>query len=570
MRFVFCPSLILPLLLPALANAAELGNATVPDPEANLTSRVHVHIPFEVHRAHGYQHVQAKFGFTGSLKDGGQMAMEVHHINEPLCQFPPFNVTRDWKPPFMVASPSTGQCTAVRKARHAQQLGASALIILDDHCLCSDQDCMAHETDDQCHPWAPQLTNDGSGNDISIPTFLIYKDLKDKLTEYGWSKKQPVLMELIWGLKPPTTDLTNDKIELSNGFWTSAYDPFVDMETYHNLRALVDAFGDKIDFHPRYSIVDGTKFKCNTAQAEGTNATGPCDDLCTNHGTFNTNYNVLGSIHVCRANSCFLAHLSNFFAGRYCTVHGKGVTGKAVIEETLRRLCIWNHTHTSDKGKAWWEYTLYHKEQCAQEDISGADPHSKFSDPECIKNAMAHAGINPGPIDECMVGSETNGLENDVANTFLQEELDKQVHAGIVSLPAVTVNHRVLELSTWQLFENICTEYWRSNVQKVPDVCIKCGSCSNVPGCLRQGGKCVDFDNSQREPELPKGDTGDKGDAATGRSFGSKVLRGLGWMILFAAVGFAGYFVYMKRQETMGGGRGNGPLLGNYLQLNQD
>jgi len=544
-------------------SAANAENATWSN--ENATSRVFVHIPFEIHNPNGYPHVKAEFGHLSSKL--GQMTMQVQRVHTNMCALPSYNTTKEWEHPYLVAvDPGVyKECSYVSKARNAQLIGASGLIVLADQCLCSDVDCMkedgSNQSEQHCYEQPPRLVNDGSGNDITIPTYLVYKNLKDKMEQHGWSKKQPILMELQWGLQSPLLDANT--IDLTYRFWTNAHDPYVDLETYHNLRGVHDAFKDKAQFYPRYDLVDGTRFHCtsnNNANYRmlvdavkvgnssddsggGGNDTQPvtnpaCDQLCTN-------------------------------GGRYCTIHAKELSGHAIVRETLRRLCIWKHYSTPESGpdhKAWWEYTLYHKERCSY------DPH-KFADHDCVHDALAHAGIRPDLIDQCM--TDSGDIDStDSTNALLQEQLDKKEHAGITTLPAIVVGHQVQELSTYKLFDTICQEYWRSNVQSVPDICVKCGSCSNIPGCLKAGGKCVDYDNAQREPapssegDKTEHDDDKKGSGKKGRS-GWRIFM---WIVLIGGLGGGGYYWYKKRQEemNMGGGGGRGGLLNNYMQLGQD
>ena len=49
------------------------------------------------------------------------------------------------------------------------------MIIADNTCLCSDQDCVSANGQDICQTAEPIMADDGSGRDISIPSFLMFK-----------------------------------------------------------------------------------------------------------------------------------------------------------------------------------------------------------------------------------------------------------------------------------------------------------------------------------------------------------------------------------------------------------
>ena len=495
------------LALLGIAGPVFAANAT--------TSRILVHIPFQLHNPDGFDHVQAEFGFQHS---SGSIAEYVYYLDASLCNPVFFNKTQGFpahdqgfQAPFILLT-RAGTCSAVTKARHAQQIGASALVLADTLCRCGDKECIDKFKDDECLNESPSMVNDGSGSDISIPSFRIYKTLAQSLVEQ-LKKNQPVLMELLWGLKQDVGE-SPDTIPLYYHLWTTAYDPLVDMETYTNLRAVAKAFEGKAKFSPRYSLINGSRFNCDKTAEED----GPCDHLCTNHG-------------------------------RYCTVHAKDLSGHAIIHETVRRLCIWKHYGEEKKSEVWWDYILYHKEHCSE-------PHH-FADEDCLKNSLAHAKVDQHVVDECM--KDAGDIEGDVSNSMLDDMIEKQKHSSVVSLPAITINRRVLDhASSWSLYETICTEYWASKSRTIPKVCETCGACPNVIGCLKAG-KCVGFSNKERIPDPETGGGDGKSSKKKKSGHGWKFF----WFLSFCLLGGGAWYYYKKRDEF--GERGN-PFHG-YLQL---
>jgi hypothetical protein len=421
----------------------------------NATSRVTVHIPFNLHTPGGEEHVQAEFGFQQS---SGSISTYVYFIDRPLCheivfsnttQIYPFH-TGGLKYPFILLADGSN-CSAVAKARHAQLAGASALVIADEQCRCSDNNC-TDKFGPECQPSDPVLVNDGSGSDVSIPSFLLFKAAAESVKEQ-LKKNQTVLMELTWGLKE---DVESTSQPVYYHLWTTAHDPILDIETYVNLRTVAAAFKDTAHFSPRFSLLNGSRFQCN----EEADTRGPCDHLCTNHG-------------------------------RYCAVHARELSGYAIVRESLRRLCIWNRYGDPPNNNpiVYWDYVIFHLENCYEP--------TQYADPGCLQKSFAHAKIDEKEIDQCM--SDTGDLDEDVPNTLLDDMLVKQERSGVVSLPAITVNQKVLDhTSSYSLFETICMHFWLSGSPSVPDVCETCGSCPNKIECLEHG-HCVPFSHKSAQ-----------------------------------------------------------------------
>jgi hypothetical protein len=356
-----------------------------------------------------------------------------------------------------------------------------------------------------CLDKEPAVVNDGSGNDISIPTFLIYKILAHNLQE-TLKKQQPVLLELQWGIQDKN-NLEASKPDVH--LWTMSYDPLVNLEFYVDFRTVIKAFQGHVNFAPRYSLIDGSRFSCG-AQPD---ANAPCDHLCTNHG-------------------------------RYCTLHAKDLSGHAIVKETTRRLCIWKH-YSEDQ---WFDYVIFHKERCS--------PPHKFADSACIDEALKAAKIDGGVLQSCM--SDAGDMDKDVTNTLLDDEMRYHNRSGVVSLPAITVNGAVLTYtSARSLFDTLCTEYWISASPKIPQVCETCGACPNAVGCLEKG-KCVDYSDEQRHP-----DTGFKDENTKKSRHGWKIF----WSLVVVMILGAGGWYYYKTQYLGNGFADRNALMSSYLQL---
>merc|ERR1712232_331061 len=210
-----------------------------------------------------------------------------------------------------------GSCTFVKKVRNAQRAGAAGVIIADNTCLCSDQECMSKAQVPTCETTEPIMADDGSGADISIPSFLMFKHDADAVKD-ELQMDRPVQIEMAWSLPKP-----DDRVEYD--LWTVPTD-VVSHEFLKNFKVIAKALGDKAYFTPHMYIYDGIKSHC-----QGNDGENFCYNLCTNNG-------------------------------RYCATDpdndlDKGISGADVVKESLRRLCIWNNYGASDGiGQVWWEY----------------------------------------------------------------------------------------------------------------------------------------------------------------------------------------------------------------------
>jgi hypothetical protein len=96
-----------------------------------------------------------------------------------------------------------------------KKLGAAGVIIADNTCLCDAGD--ACQSDGECETEEPIIPDDGSGADITIPSFLMLKQDADPIKE-KLKQNIIILMSLSWALPRP-----DDRVEYD--LWTSPKDP---------------------------------------------------------------------------------------------------------------------------------------------------------------------------------------------------------------------------------------------------------------------------------------------------------------------------------------------------------
>eukprot|EP00934_Nitzschia_sp_Nitz4_P003176 Nitzschia sp. Nitz4//scaffold51_size120721//100226//102166//NITZ4_003744-RA/size120721-snap-gene-0.24-mRNA-1//1//CDS//3329553913//3166//frame0 len=421
------------------------SHAVTPD---NVSSRLMIHIPHKLFREGGYNHREALFG---SPPYGGSIAQNMYYANSDLCD-PDVDPTKGypqetdkdgnavpWASPFILMV-DRGGCTFVKKVRNAQKAGAAAVIIADNTCLCDDPDCLSNNFNGQCETSEPIMADDGSGGDVTIPSFLMFKVDADLIKDEVMLGN-PVQLEMSWAL--PTPD---DRVEYD--LWTVPTDT-VSRPFLQNFKPISQALGKKAYFTPHMYIYDGARTHCQGVEGENF-----CANLCTNYG-------------------------------RYCATDPdndleKGISGADVVRESLRRLCIWKHYGEEDGvGLVWWDYIAKFDELCS-------DPEF-FMQEACVKDACKKSKVDKDVIDKCM--EESGGLTGDNENELLELEIGYQTERGVVVLPTAFVNTVAIrgQLSSDSVFKAICAGYADGTT---PSICQKCSSCSDSVACVTNGGKC--------------------------------------------------------------------------------
>lgn len=410
-----------------------------------------IHIPHKLFKEDGYDHREALFGIPPY---GGSIAQNVYYADDDLCD-PNVDVTKGyptrekdeetglpkaWESPFILMV-DRGGCTFVKKVRNAQRSGAAGVVIADNTCLCSDEDCKAVHPDIPCETSEPIMADDGSGSDISIPSFLMFKHDADRVKD-ELMQDQPVQLEMSWSLPNP-----DDRVEYD--LWSTPTDE-VSKSFLQDFKPVSKALGEHAYFTPHQYIYDGIKTHC-----QGNDGENFCYTLCTNNG-------------------------------KYCATDpdndlDKGISGADVVKESLRRLCIWKHYGEEDGvGEVWWDYVGQFMERCNNPDY--------FMNEDCVKDCYKHAKVDGKKIDQCM--DDSGGLEGNKENMLLKGEIDAQTERGVVVLPTAFVNTAAMrgQLSPKTVFNAICAGYQEGTT---PDVCDKCAGCSDTVECIENGGKCA-------------------------------------------------------------------------------
>ena len=399
-------------------------------------------------RENGYDHREALFGVPPY---GGSIAQNVYYADSDLCDavvdtrggYPQRDTDKDgkmkpWQSPYILMV-DRGGCTFVQKVRNAQRSGAAGVVIADNTCLCNDNECTANNGG-ACETTEPIMADDGSGADISIPSFLMFKRDADAV-KAELKSNRPVQIEMAWSLPNP-----DDRVEYD--LWTVPSDT-VSKEFLKNFKVVAEALGNRAYFTPHMYIYDGVRSHC-----QGNDGENFCYNLCTNNG-------------------------------RYCATDpdndlDHGISGADVIKESLRRLCIWkDYGATDGVGSIWWDYVREFMDRCSSADY--------FANDDCVKDAYKHSKVDGDLIERCM--QDSGGLQKDTANAFLDIEIDSQAQRGVVVVPTAFVNTAAIRgaLTVNNVFTAICAGFAQGTA---PQICTMCSNCFDAVDCIERKGRC--------------------------------------------------------------------------------
>jgi hypothetical protein len=282
------------------------------------------------------------------------------------------------------------------------------------------------------------MADDGSGQDISIPSFLMFKRDAD-LVKTELEANRPVQIEMAWSLPKP-----DDRVEYD--LWTTPSD-IVSKDFLRSFKRIAEALGDRAYFTPHMYIYDGVRSHC-----QGNSGENFCYNLCTNNG-------------------------------RYCATDPdndleRGISGADVVRESLRRLCIWNmYGSANGIGKEWWDYVAVFNERCGR-------ATEYFTDEACIKDAYKTSKVDGGAIERCMIDS--GGTEGDNTNSKLDYELTAQEQRGVVVIPTAFINTAAIRgaLNVNNVFTAICSGFLDGTT---PEACMICAGCPDPLNCVSKG-----------------------------------------------------------------------------------
>ncbi|CAG9311672.1 unnamed protein product [Blepharisma stoltei] len=312
----------------------------------------------------------------------------------------PFN----WNDEESINSPillvERGDCPFVVKARHAQDIGAKALIVIDNR---------------EENPENVIMIDSGTGGNIYIPTLLISESDGNLLKLYLEEKKEAV--SLMLSFEVPYRDG-----HINYDIWMSSENVKIQnfLHQFYNVGAKLTK--KQATFVPHYVLWY-------------------CDD-CANHGFTSDNSNCVSG-------------------GRYCAPDPDGNgprTGRDVVIENLRQICIYKQTENDQDYSLWFKYMKSYNTTC--EDMEA-----------CTEKFLKDAGIDHKKIKKCMddsfIGNKRPILDD---NTLLRDEFNTWGKLGLSFYPALIVNNFTYR-GDWEssaILKALCAGY---GAYQEPDLC---------------------------------------------------------------------------------------------------
>ncbi|CAM9763490.1 unnamed protein product [Ectocarpus sp. 4 AP-2014] len=183
-----------------------------------VASRLQFPLPAVMYRDFGYEHEEALFGPRHPF--GGIIAERVIHGGvQPgiavrtwtLCSSEDVELVLSVLPPNsspFILMVDRGECTFANKVRTAQKLGAVGVIFADNMCRCSDEAIGVCSTSGSlpCEEFGPAIGDDGSGADITIPSFMM-KKMDAWMVKSRMAAGISVVAEMSWPVPAPDGDI---------------------------------------------------------------------------------------------------------------------------------------------------------------------------------------------------------------------------------------------------------------------------------------------------------------------------------------------------------------------------
>jgi len=384
-------------------------------PQKPLSSSIHVISPDSLANEVSYGHQVALFGPPNFFGKSSIVA-NVYYTDSDLCDsnnldpimgYPFSEIDEVGNEPFIFMV-DRGSCTFVQKVRNAQSIGAWAVIFANNACLCMDLDEMnsfcVSDPGVNCEQALPVLADDGTAEDITIPSFIMLKQDADRIKADLKANKHVMMEMTIQTIPLPSMA---EPIPVRYELWMTPANAAARAFLLGFKETAVSLRGFAL-FTPRFYIIDGVELGCTDATGEN-----DCSNMCTNNGRY------------CGPN------LDDDF--------DVGISGADVVRESMHWICIWElfGANIDGVGLQWWDYVSHFIEKCSTPDL--------FADKECVSAAMEIADIPPEKIFQCVEDYSYGGMDSDERNKLLEEQIYIIQDRGITRLPTFHVDQKPVD-----------------------------------------------------------------------------------------------------------------------------
>jgi len=296
-----------------------------------------------------------------------------------------------------------GNCTFVTKVKVARKKGAHAVIIVDQK-----SSKLSPKAMEQFIP-----ADDGFGDSVRIPSVVVSEREGQQLIDWSRTTGNQVIVEMAWTIPKKSVALLD--VWMSSG----------SKESQKFLKEFAPRrrdLNENIKFMPHYHIFSMDKIKGGCTDSNFCS-----EDLCT------------GTDH------------------KFCAEDPDGdgpVSGKMVIEEDIRQLCIHEVTkvrnvnlddnsqvHTVvEYAEPYWHYVEQFPEACPMARTT-ADDEDKHFGRRCSEGLMAKVGIDVDKVKKCVrqnTGSMLKSQRDNVAWSPRAIRLNGMRYMGVVDADLVT------------------------------------------------------------------------------------------------------------------------------------
>jgi len=197
-------------------------------------------------------------------------------------------------------------------------------------------------------------------------------------------------------------------------------------------------------FTPHYFIWDGQKWGCTVGEI--------CGDQCTQGGFY-----------------CNPDPDHSLF---------NGVSGRDVVEENLRELCVWEQATQQNNTGLWWDYVVKFATECHPGETPVPDKFN-LACSERVQTAIPKLDV--GMTRDCV----RNSWKGSVRNTKLDIELDRRGELKILTLPTAIVNDVLLRggVTPLSILSSICAGYVAGRAPKLCS-CVDRVNSDNLLECI--------------------------------------------------------------------------------------
>lgn len=318
----------------------------------------------------------------------GELFIDQDESKLDACQslsirIPKIGNQNDFHENFKVLVSKRGGCSYVQKARNAQKVGYSMIIIVNN---------MQTNIKDII------MSDDGSGNDIYIPIAMISQNDGTKIINHLQKNKINRAFAEINFLKAKEEYKSIDVKIFVSSSQLKAY------ELFNSLAQYMYQFGNQVNFIPIY-VVHRSPF-----------------------------YDQDNPIRIVNCVS----------KGKYCYFPKETTItndGQIIILEDLRQKCLYKLAKESNNINTYFNYIKNFHSECFKK-----GDESKFNE-NCSKSVLITLGLSINNIDLCIANSfdVKDLLSNsyvDKDNKILSEEYDELLKYKLTTFPAVIINNK--------------------------------------------------------------------------------------------------------------------------------